>query len=154
MFAIIRIRGHINVNKDIEHTMKLLNLTRSNHCVIYPETEKIKGMLHKARGYVTYGEINKETLTKLILKRGVVYDKVGKSHKFKEIYKDEKEQEKIINDIFTGSKKLIDFAFKPVFRLKPPSKGYERKGIKKMFNEGGVLGYRKDKINQLLRKMI
>ena len=114
MFAIIRVRGPVKVNRDIEHTMKLLNLTRSNHCVIYPETEKIKGMIHKARGYVTYGEISKETLTKLLLKRGVVYDKTGKSHKFKEIFNDVKEQDKIVQETISGSKKIIDFGKYPL----------------------------------------
>ena len=43
---------------------------------------------------------------------------------------------------------------KPVFRLRPPKKGYERVGIKKPFSVGGALGYRKEKINELLEKMI
>ena len=43
---------------------------------------------------------------------------------------------------------------KPIFRLRPPKKGYEREGIKKPFSVGGALGYRKDKINELLEKMI
>lgn len=154
MYAIIRVRGPVKVNKDIEHTMKLLNLTRSNHCVIYPETEKIKGMIHKARGYVTYGEITKENLLKMLVKKGVVYDKTGKGNKFKEIFKEKKDQEKVTEEIYTGKKKLIDVSLKPVFRLKPPSKGYDRKGIKKTFNEGGALGYRGAKINQLLKKMM
>ncbi len=154
MFAIVRVRGYVKVNKDIEHTMRLLNLTRANHCVIYSQNEKIKGMIHKARGYVTYGEISKEMLKKLLLKKGVVYDKTGKSHKFKEMYKESKDQDKIVEDLFLGSKKLLDYAIKPVFRLKPPSKGYERKGIKKTYKEGGVLGYRAEKINVLLNKMI
>ncbi len=154
MFAIIRVRGPVKVNKDIEHTMKLLNLTRSNHCVLYPQTEKIKGMIHKVRGYVTYGEISKEMILKLLLKRGKIYDQTGKKHEFKEIYKTKEEQEKIVEEIFTKSKKLTDLGIKPVFRLKPPSKGYERKGIKKTFKEGGVLGYRENKIEILLRKMI
>ena len=43
---------------------------------------------------------------------------------------------------------------KTYFRLKPPVKGFERNGIKKPFSLGGALGYRKDNINNLLRKMI
>ncbi len=40
---------------------------------------------------------------------------------------------------------------KPIFRLHPPRKGYE--GIKRSFTEGGALGYRGEKINQLIRRM-
>lgn len=43
---------------------------------------------------------------------------------------------------------------KPFFRLHPPRKGYGRKGIKKPFNVGGALGYRGDKINDLIKRML
>ena len=43
---------------------------------------------------------------------------------------------------------------KPFFRLHPPRKGFERKGIKMPFKLGGVLGPRGDKINNLIKKMI
>jgi len=38
-------------------------------------------------------------------------------------------------------------------RLHPPRGGFERKGIKKSFSVGGALGYRGEKMNDLLRKM-
>ncbi len=40
------------------------------------------------------------------------------------------------------------------FRLNPPKKGFERKGIKVSFRSGGALGYRGDKINLLIKKML
>ena len=43
---------------------------------------------------------------------------------------------------------------KILFRLHPPRGGFERKGIKKTFNLGGVLGYRKNKIDVLIKKML
>lgn len=43
---------------------------------------------------------------------------------------------------------------KPFFELAPPRGGFERKGIKKAFRQGGVLGYRGNKINDLLKRMI
>ena len=43
---------------------------------------------------------------------------------------------------------------KPFFRLSPPRKGFGRKGIKKSFADGGALGYRGDKINDLVKRMI
>jgi len=39
-----------------------------------------------------------------------------------------------------------------VFRLNPPKKGY--KSIKKSYKEGGALGYRGEKINNLIQRMI
>jgi large subunit ribosomal protein L30 len=44
--------------------------------------------------------------------------------------------------------------FKQVFFLAPPVKGFEKKGIKKAFTVGGALGYRADKINALIARMV
>ena len=41
-----------------------------------------------------------------------------------------------------------------IFRLHPPRGGFERKGMKVAFREGGALGYRADKINDLLKRML
>ena len=49
-----------------------------------------------------------------------------------------------------GEGKII----KKYFRLHPPIGGFERKGIKKPFAIGGVLGNRKEKINDLIKKML
>jgi large subunit ribosomal protein L30 len=40
------------------------------------------------------------------------------------------------------------------FHLQPPRGGFERKGIKTPFSMKGALGYRMDKINALIKKMI
>ncbi len=43
---------------------------------------------------------------------------------------------------------------KKIYRLSPPRKGFERKGTKRTFVEGGALGDRKEKINELIKKMV
>lgn len=40
------------------------------------------------------------------------------------------------------------------FRLNPPKGGFERKGTKVAFKVGGVLGDRKEKINDLIKRML
>jgi large subunit ribosomal protein L30 len=40
------------------------------------------------------------------------------------------------------------------FHLSPPRGGFERRGIKAPFTTKGALGYRKEKINLLIKKMI
>ena len=40
------------------------------------------------------------------------------------------------------------------YRLNSPRKGYGRKGIKHDFVEGGALGYRGEKINDLIKRML
>ncbi len=43
---------------------------------------------------------------------------------------------------------------KSFFRLSPPKGGFEKKGIKKAYKEGGALGYRGAKIKDLILRMI
>ena len=49
MIAVIRIRGTVGVKKDIKETMKLLKLSKPNHCMIMPETETYLGMIKKVK---------------------------------------------------------------------------------------------------------
>ena len=71
-YVVIRVRGIPDVNRDIAHTMDLLGLNRVNHAVVVPETDSIKGMLQKAKDYVTWGEVDQETLAAMIRARGRV----------------------------------------------------------------------------------
>ena len=41
----------------------------------------------------------------------------------------------------------------PVFKLHPPKKGFKGK-IKRAYGAGGELGYRGEKINELIKRMI
>ncbi|AEF96440.1 50S ribosomal protein L30 [Methanotorris igneus] len=152
-YAVVRVRGRVGVRKDIADTLKMLRLHRVNHCVIVPETDTFKGMLNKVKDYVTYGEINKDTLVKLILKRGRL---PGNKRVNEEIIKEKMNMtvEELAEKLINGEIKLKDTPLKPVFRLHPPRKGYERGGIKKPFSVGGALGYRGEKINDLILRMI
>jgi len=152
LISIIRVRGPVKIKQDITKSMTLLNLTRANHCVLYNDSAYLKGSLRKAKDYITWGEISKEMLKKLLIKRGSVYDKDNKLVDFKDFFS--KEIDKVVDDIYSGKKTIKELNIKPVFRLKPPSKGYDRKGIKKTYVEGGALGYRKEEINKLLKKML
>ena len=69
-YAVLRVRGTVNVTSDIKKTLQLLNLTRVNHCTVVEEKPSTKGMLQVAKDYITWGEIDKEMLSKLITSRG------------------------------------------------------------------------------------
>jgi large subunit ribosomal protein L30 len=152
--AVIRIRGRINVNYNIEYTMKLLRLNRVNHCVVIPNTSYYRGMLQKAKDYITWGEVSEDVIGDLIAKHGklkgekpLTNDYVKKNTKFKSI----KELAKGIHEEKVDYKDVPDV--KPLFRLPPPKKGgYE--GIKRSFKAGGALGNREDEIDSLQTRMI
>ncbi|MDI9618733.1 50S ribosomal protein L30 [Methanothermobacter sp.] len=152
MLAVVRVRGSAGVRRDIADTMEMLRLNRINHAVLVEDTPSYLGMLQKAKDYITWGEIDQETLTAMIAKRARI---IGGERLTDEYIKEKTEYdsvEEFAGAVFRGEVKLEDAGIKPVFRLHPPRKGYE--AIKKSFNEGGSLGYRGEKINDLLKRMI
>ena len=152
--AVIRVRGKVNVNYNIAYTMKLLRLNRVNHCVVIPDTSYYRGMLQKAKDYITWGNIGEDVIKELISGHGRLKGEkpltdayLKKNTKFKSI----KDLAKAIHDEKVDYKDVPDV--KPLFRLPPPRKGgYE--GIKRSYQAGGALGPRDDDINDLLRRMI
>lgn len=150
MIAVIRIRGSIKTRKDIKDTLKMIRLKTVNNCVVLPENETYKGMIQKAKDFITWGEINKETFKKMLLKWG----RINGNKKISEKYLKEKnyDVDKFITLFFEKKLKLQDVGINPVFRFHPPRKGYE--GVKKPFTLKGSLGYRGEKINDLLGRMI
>ena len=152
-YVVIRVRGIPDVNRDIVHTMDLLGLNRVNHAVVVPETDSIKGMLQKAKDYVTWGEVDQETLAAMIRARG----RVAGDDSVTDDYLKEKSEFATVEDlakaIIENDYKMQDVdGVKPVFRLHPPVKGYE--GNKRSFQNGGALGYRGAKINDLINRML
>ena len=150
-WAVVRVRGSINVNPKIKETMKLMRLNRVNHCVIIPENETYTGMLKIIKDYVTWGEVDTET-TELMLESS---GKTGGNSTFTKADLKEtpfKTIKTLAKNLTEGKVVMRDVPnLKPIFRLHPPRKGYE--GIKRSFKEGGALGYRGEKINQLIRRM-
>lgn len=137
LVAVIRIHGQVKVSSDIKNTLYKLRLRRKYACVVVKPTKDILGMIKKIKYYVAYGEINKETLVKLLKVRA------------RKIDKNEFDAEKVADKI-TSSKSLKELGFKPFFRLHPP-----RKGIKsKLQYPKGVLGNNKKDINKLIERML
>ena len=129
--AVIRIHGQVGLNRDVKETLDRLKIRRKYACVVLenPKKEQI-GMIEKVRDFVAFGEINKETYEELKKIRG----KIKKS------------------EIFSSSSKDGERKIKAFFRLHPQRKGIESK---KHFGVGkGVLGNNKDKINELIRRML
>ena len=152
--AVIRIRGSIGVRKEIKDTMNMLRLYNKNHCIIIDNSPNFIGMLRKIKDYVTWGEIEEKTFKELLAKRGKI---IGKKSLTEQYLKEKTKLsiEEFAKEFFNSKKTLKDIpGLKTYFRLKPPLKGFERKGIKAPFSMGGVLGYRKEKINDLITRML
>ncbi|MFA6710259.1 MAG: 50S ribosomal protein L30 [Candidatus Methanomethylophilaceae archaeon] len=152
-FAVIRVRGQPDVNRDVEYTMDILGLTRVNHCVVIPENDVMKGMLQKIKDYVTYGEIDEKTLSDMIRVRGRLAGDVEISDEYLAENSDFKNADEMAKAIIADNYRMKDVeGAKVVFRLHPPIKGYE--GNKRSYKNGGALGYRGEAINDLIARML
>jgi large subunit ribosomal protein L30 len=95
--AVIRIKGQVGLNKDINETFERLRLRRKYVCVVFEKPSEVElGMINKVKNFVAFGEITKETYEELKKKRGI---------------KDPNNKGQL----------------KPFFRLHPPRKGIEAK---------------------------
>ena len=150
--AVVRVRGKVHVPREVEDTLRMLRLTRVNHCVFIDDRPTYLGMLQKAKDYITWGEVTAEEVALILRNRGEL---VG-GRKLTDAYVKERTKFKSIEDF---AKAFVEFKaelkdipnLKPVFRLHPPRKGY--RSIKRSFVEGGALGYRGEAMRDLLRRM-
>jgi len=150
--AVVRIRGTVNVRKDVEDTLRMLNLERNCHATLIDDRPSFMGMLRKTQNVVTWGEVSKETIALLLRKRGrIVGNRKLTDEYVKKIGYDSIDA--LAEAIYNLKVKLKDLpGVKPVFRLHPPRKGYKGT-VKKSFSMGGETGYRGEAINDLIRRM-
>ncbi|PIN73777.1 50S ribosomal protein L30 [Candidatus Woesearchaeota archaeon CG10_big_fil_rev_8_21_14_0_10_45_16] len=137
--AIVLVRGMVGLTQEIKDTLQMLRLGHKNYCAVVADTPVNRGMIQKVKDYVTYGPISDATFTELVAKRG---------EEFKARLTDSKKK---------YSYKVLEVAgkkYKPYFRLNPPRKGFGRKGIKMAFKVGGGLGFRGDKMDDLIMRML
>jgi len=142
MYAVIRIRGSVNISPRIEKALQIMNLRRVSNLSLWPETPHSLAMIKKVKDYVAFGKINDDVLEKLVLKRA------------KPLVPEEKVDLKKVAGELKKGKTPRQTGIKNLFKMSPPLGGYERKGVKVPFNQGGALGDRKEKINELIEKMI
>lgn len=152
-FAVIRVRGNVNVRREVLETMQMLGLRRANHCVVVDDTSPYLGMLQKAKDMLTWGELKPEVLERLLRKRGRL---VGDERLTDELVKSQTPFSSIGE--FAGAvhacKAELEMLprLKKIFRLHPPRKGY--KSTKRPFKDLGDLGYRGEQINELVLRMV
>ena len=152
---VVRVRSDVGVERSIKETLHMLNLTKVNHAVIIPDNPQYKGMLQKAKDYITWGDASSSTVESMLSNRGrmsgdrpLTDDIVAESSDYKNI----KDLAKAITD---GDATVKDVpGLKRVFRLHPPRGPKGWGGIKRTFTIGGALGPRGAEIEALIERMI
>ncbi len=132
LLAVIRVRGRIGVRRDINETLRRLNLKHPNNMVLLAANESNMGMIKKCNDFVTYGEVDAALVEKILTKKGL------------------KASKEDIAAITSGQKAAREVLAMPI-RLHPPTHGYE--GTKVSFSRKGALGYRGAAISKLLSRM-
>ncbi len=150
--AVVRVRGRVGVNSRIEDTLRMLRLTKVNHCVLIDDRPTYMGMVRKVNDYVTWGEVGAEEVALLLRERGELQGGERLTDEYVRENTPYGSIEEFARAFAEFKAELSDIpGLKPVFRMHPPRKGHRR--IKRSFAEGGALGYRGERISELLRRM-
>lgn len=135
LLAVIRVRGTVKVRASIAETLDRLRLRRVNNLVLVNTKDaSYMGMVQKCKDFVTFGEIDKAVLAKLLEAKDVKADDAA------------------VESLLTGKKTLKELNIGMPFGMHPPRHGYE--GIKTDYASGGALGNRREEINKLIRRML
>lgn len=154
LIAVVRVRGAVNVTKDVATTLNRLRLLRVNSSTLIRLTPSVEGMLKKAKDYLMWGRIDKSTLRLLLLKRGRLPGDRRLSDENLSKFTRYKSLDELVEAVWAGeSPSRVLKPIKPVFRLTPPKGGF-RSSVKKPVKKGGVLGDWGDRINIILKRMI
>ncbi|MCX8184267.1 MAG: 50S ribosomal protein L30 [Sulfolobales archaeon] len=155
LYAIVRIRGTVDIPRDVEYALRLLRLVRPFHTVIYSKSPSLDGVLEVVKDWITWGEIDKEVLKMLITKRGrLVGGRPISDEDIKKIFGMNSVNE-LVDALYEERIQWhhYDRYVKPIFRLHPPTGGFKR-STKKPYGSGGELGYRGHEINSFLTRLI
>jgi large subunit ribosomal protein L30 len=141
------------MTREREEILRQLHLTRKNHATLLNSSPSAIGTLKRVKDYTTWGEVNPQTVELLLRERGMLE---GNQKLTEENVKDSVKYAsltELARGLCEGTTTLPRLGgLKPVFRLHPPRKGF--KGPTKKPYPEGELGYRGDKIDSLLSKMV
>ncbi|KAF1832733.1 60S ribosomal protein L7 [Decorospora gaudefroyi] len=157
---VVRIKGINKIDPKKRKTLQLLRLLQINNGVFIRLTKATMEMLKIVEPFVAYGYPNQKSVRELIYKRG--YGKVDRQRlplTDNEIIEENLGKygmicmEDLIHEICTvGPNFKAASNFLWPFKLNSPTGGFRKRKFKH-FIEGGDLGNREDKINELIRQM-
>ncbi len=151
----VRLDGLPNVRSGEELTLNALRMKTRFSAVILPDTVSFRGMLQRVKDHVTWSEAKGEDLGLLLSKRASTAEGLGITDKYVEEKTKLGGVRELLSSLHSGRLKLLELwqiGVKPVFRLHPPRGGFARSS-KRPYADRGELGYRKDGLQDLLKKM-
>ena len=151
-FAVVKVRGTISAQREARETLEMLRIPKTNNAILIDNRPSYMGMLYRVQNYVTWGEVSKETVAMLLKERGRLAGGKKLTDEAVEAmgYKSIDALAAAIASCKVEFQKLPNV--QPVFKLRPPSKGFKGK-TKKSYAAGGEAGYRGEKISELIKRM-
>ena len=151
-FLVVRISGQADVPYWAVTTMKLLKLEKKYRATIIPEKDNTIGMLRKIQHYVSWQEIDIETVKELL-------DKKARKSGYKKVTNEDITSigfasiDELATALAEGKTSLSKLKpLKPWFALDPPRHGFKR-STKKLYGQKGVLGYNKE-LSVIVKRMM
>lgn len=150
MKVVVRVRSGIGMKPDIRKTLESISLKSVNNCTVINEKKVHKKMLQVAKDYITWGDVEKETLHKLLTK----WARTENGRKLDEAHLNERKTtvESVVERLTKDETTLKAEGIKPTIRLHPPRRGYE--GVKRPYTMKGALGNRGKDMDKLVSRMI
>ena len=151
-FLVLRISGQADVPYWLETTMTLLKLEKKYRATIIPEKENTIGMLRKVQHYISWQEIDTETVKELL-------DKKARKSGYKKVTNEDITSigftsiDELATSLAEGKTSLSKLKpLKPWFAMDPPRHGFKR-STKKLYGQKGVLGHNKE-LSVIVKRMM
>ena len=153
MQALVQIRGEVNMEQGVRDTLSMLNIHRTNHGTLVPETDAYRGMITKVNDYVAYGEPSPGVLSTVLETRGEPEEGDGAiDDEWVSENTDYDDVATLADALLAEETTLAAAGLSPSLRLHPPRGGHN--GIKHPAAEGGEIGkHSPEEIDALLTAM-
>jgi large subunit ribosomal protein L30 len=152
----VRLLGPFGAPKYVEDALVSLRLGRKFRAVLLQKNDNMSGALRKVKDYVTWGEVKSHDIAVMLKERGELSNGMALTDKFVKENLGHESIEDVALALTRGQiklKSLWEKGIVPVFRLHPPSGGFDS-SIKRPFGSYGELGYRGTEISQLVTRMV
>ena len=152
----IRLKGEFATPWPIQNALETLRLERKFNAVLLEDTPANIGMLRTVKDYITWGHATKADITALLRERGEFSAGVAVTDKTIQEKFNEPSIQDLASALTQGKVKLPMLwqkGLSPVFRLRPPSGGFEG-STKRPYGSGGELGKRQVALSNLLNRMV
>lgn len=151
----VRLMGPFGTPIEIQRTLSSLRLERKFNAVLLEKTASSISMLRGAKDYLTWGEVNVDDVANLFKQRGELVGGLPMTDKHVQEKFGEHSVDALAKALTEGRvslKLLWQKGLRPIFRLHPPSGGFQY-SIKRNYGSRGELGNRGAAVSSLVARM-